>query len=321
MFKPATRSTAKIKMALTGPSGSGKTLSALKLAAGLVPGGRIAVVDTENDSAALYSGDKYKFDTAVMHAPFQTEKYIQAIKAAEEAGYDVLIIDSLSHAWSGEGGLLWQKEQLDARGGNSYTNWAKITPKQEAFTTAILQANIHIIATMRSKQDYVLQDNGKGKQAPIKVGLAPVQREGLEYEFTIVLDIAMNHEAQASKDRTGLFSGRLFKVTEEDGALIAKWLGGAAAIPEAKTAPQDEATGASNEKSEDKFDRSLIVKAAKKHGWTNDQVATFIKVAYGVNSSKELSSLACQTLQSTIESMPAAKAIELAEQVNGTAPV
>lgn len=223
MFKKATRSTSKLKLALTGPSGSGKTYSALQIAKGLVPGGKYAVIDTENGSASLYSGRGVAFDVAEMHSPFLTEKYIQAIKAAEAAGYDVLIIDSLSHAWNGEGGLLQQKEQLDARGGNSFTNWSKVTPKHEAFTAAILQANIHIIATMRSKQDYVLQDNGKGKQAPIKVGLAPVQREGLEYEFTTVLDIAMDHGAQASKDRTGIFN-TIRKLSEKDGELLAKWL-------------------------------------------------------------------------------------------------
>jgi len=223
MFKPAARSQVKLKLALTGPSGSGKTKSALLLAEGLVPNGRFALIDTENDSASLYA-DSHHFDAAPIYPPFTTDKYIKAIRFAEQNGYDVLIIDSLSHAWSGEGGLLQQKEQLDARGGNSYTNWGKMTPLHEQLVSAILHSKIHIVTTMRSKQDYVLQENSRGKQAPIKVGLAPVQREGLEYEFTVVLDIAMNHEAVASKDRTGLFGGKAFRVTKETGTELRTWL-------------------------------------------------------------------------------------------------
>lgn len=230
MFTPATRTQAKIKAAITGPSGSGKTYSALTIAKSL--GGKIAVVDSENGSASLYSG-KFQFDTIVIKPPYTTEKYIEAIEAAEKAGYSSVVLDSITHAWSGEGGLLQQKEQLDQRGGNSYANWAKITPKQEKFMGKILYSDIHLIATMRSKQDYVLADNGKGKMAPQKVGMAPVQREGTEYEFTVVFDVAMNHEASVSKDRTGLFDGKLFKITEDTGKSILNWLGGAE--PEIKT--------------------------------------------------------------------------------------
>lgn len=231
MFSPAARSRATLKLALTGPSGSGKTKSALLLAEGLAPKGKIALIDSENDSASLYA-DSHKFDTAPIYPPYTVEKYIKAIRFAEQSGYDVLIIDSLSHPWSGEGGLLQQKEALDQRGGNSYTNWAKITPLYEQLISAILHSKIHIICTMRSKQDYVMVENSKGKQAPMKVGLAPVQREGLEYEFTAVLDIAMNHEAVASKDRTGLFGGgKMFKITQAQGKELRDWLSSAAAQP------------------------------------------------------------------------------------------
>jgi hypothetical protein len=224
LFKKAERKRAFLKLALTGPSGSGKTLSALLLASGL--GKKIAVLDTENGSASLYS-EKVDFDVVELAPPFQTERYIHVIKEAEKAGYDVLVIDSMTHAWAGEGGLLQQKEEMDARGGNSYTNWAKLTPKDNAFRSAILQSQMHVIVTMRSKQDYVLQENNKGKQAPIKVGLAPVQREGMEYEFTTVLDLAMNHQAQASKDRTGLFDGQFFTPSQETGEKLLAWLNSA----------------------------------------------------------------------------------------------
>ena len=225
MFKKAQRKQAKLKLAVTGPSGSGKTYSALRLAAGL--GGKVALIDTENGSASLYS-DKFAFDVLDLQPPFTVERYVEAINAAVSAGYTTLVIDSLSHAWAGEGGLLEQKEQLDARAkGSSYTNWASITKKHESLKSSILQSNVHIIATMRSKQDYVLVDKN-GKQVPQKVGMAPVQRDGMEYEFTIVFDVAMNHEAEASKDRTGLFTDKIFKVSEDTGKQLSAWLEGGA---------------------------------------------------------------------------------------------
>jgi hypothetical protein len=227
-FRKAERTQARLKIALTGPSGSGKTFSGLLIAAGI--GKRIAVVDTENKSASLYAGmDKgplagLEFDILEIDAPYTIAKYLEAIETAEKSGYDVLIVDSISHAWAGEGGLLDKKTALDARGGNSYTNWATITPEQERFKARILQADMHVICTMRSKQDYVLELNDKGKSAPKKVGLAPIQRDGMEYEFTTVLDMAMDHNCVASKDRTSLFDGQVFKPSKDTGARIMKWL-------------------------------------------------------------------------------------------------
>lgn len=220
-FKKAERTKAKLKLAIAGPSGSGKTMSALRLAKGI--GGKIAVIDTENESASLYS-DRFEFDTLALAPPYTTQSYIEAMRAAVEAGYDVVIIDSISHQWAGEGGILSRKEQMDSRGGNSFTNWGKLTPEQEKFKSEILHFPIHLIVTMRSKQEYVLTENDKGKQAPRKVGMAPVQREGMEYEFTTVFDVAMNHEAAVSKDRTGIFGDAFFQITEKIGADIAKWL-------------------------------------------------------------------------------------------------
>lgn len=220
MFKAASREDSKIKIAITGPAGSGKTYSAILLAKGL--GGKIAIADTENASAGYYK-HLGKFDVAKIKAPFTTEKYIEAINYAVKNGYDTIVLDSITHAWSGQGGLLEQKNQLDARGGSGYTNWGKITPKQEAFMSAILDSDINVIATMRSKQDYVLVEKN-GKQVPQKVGLAPQQRDSVEYEFSIVLDVAMNHEALASKDRTSIFGDTMFKISEETGKKIRAWL-------------------------------------------------------------------------------------------------
>lgn len=230
-FKKAERKQVKLKLAVTGPSGSGKTFSAMRIASGL--GGKMAVIDTENGSASLYS-DKFAFDVLEIQPPFTTEKYAQAINAAIEAKYDVLVIDSLTHAWAGDGGLIDQKEKLDARGGkqNQYANWGAITTKHEAFKSAILQSPVHVIATMRSKQEYA-QTEKNGKKVIEKLGMAPIQRDGLEYEFTVVFDMAMNHEASASKDRTELFDGRFFVPTEATGKELLTWLNsGKAPIPD-----------------------------------------------------------------------------------------
>lgn len=210
----------------------------MALATGL--GKKVAVVDTENGSASLYS-DKFSFDVVTMNPPFTIEKYLAAINAAVEGKYDVIILDSITHAWAGEGGLLEQKEQLDARGkGNSYTNWATITKKQEEFKGAMLHAPIHVIATMRSKQDYA-QVEENGRKTVKKLGLAPIQRDGMEYEFTVVFDVAMNHEAEASKDRTGLFADKIFKITEKTGQILGEWLGsGAKPLPFESVQPQQQ---------------------------------------------------------------------------------
>lgn len=223
-FKKAERKQAWLKLALTGPSGSGKTYSALAIASGM--GKKIALIDTENHSASLYA-DRFDFDTLEIDPPYTVDKYVDAISAAEKAKYEILIIDSLSHAWAGEGGLIQQKEALDERGAggdrknkNSYTNWATITKQHEKFKAWILAADLHLICTMRSKQDYVLGEGNK----PIKVGMAPIQREGMEYEFATVFDIAMNHTALASKDRTSLFKSRIFTPGPEIGHELMEWL-------------------------------------------------------------------------------------------------
>jgi hypothetical protein len=231
-FKKATRTQAKLKIAMTGPSGSGKTFSSLLLAKGMAK--KIAFVDTENHSASLYA-DRFEFDELTLSPPFTVQKYIQAIQDAVKGGYEVLIIDSLTHAWAGEGGLLAKKEALDSRGGNSYTNWASITKEHEALKNAFLQSPIHLIATMRSKQDYILELNEKGKSQPKKVGLAPIQRDGMEYEFTTVFDIGMDHQYVASKDRTGLFDGVIEKITESTGEKLISWLSSAHAPDQGQT--------------------------------------------------------------------------------------
>lgn len=220
-FKKAEKKKSKLRLGITGPSGSGKTYSALRLASGLSQ--KIAVIDTEKGSASLYA-DKFNFDVLELAPPYSPERYIAAMNDAVKEGYELIIMDSISHAWAGEGGLLNKKEQLDARGGNSFSNWAKMTPIQEKFVSSLINCPAHLILTMRSKQEYILSENEKGKQAPKKVGLAPIQREGFEYELTTVFDVGMAHTCETSKDRTGLFTDKLFQITEETGLILKEWL-------------------------------------------------------------------------------------------------
>lgn len=204
--RKAQKHSVKLKMAIQGPSGSGKTEGALALAKNFIPNAKVLVVDTENDSASLYA-DRYEFDTISLSAPYTSDRYRKAMQAAIDGGYDVLIVDSLTQQWDGEGGILRRKEALDRQpGSNSYTNWSTYTPEHTAFVEFIKQLPIHTICTLRTKQEYVLEPNAKGKQTPRKVGLAPIQRDGLEYEFTIVFEVGMGHQATSSKNRTTLFS-------------------------------------------------------------------------------------------------------------------
>ena len=223
MFRKAERRKAKLRLALTGPAGSGKTYGALLIAQGL--GGRIAMIDTENGSGDIYA-DTCNYDIQTLTAPYSIQKYLEAIHEAETAGYDVLIIDSLSHAWSGQGGLLDMHTQLtsNAKSGNSYSAWGKITPWQNRLIETMLASNCHIIATMRSKTDYAMFQNERGKTEIRKVGLAPVQRDGMDYEFTIVFDLSMEHTVTVSKDRTGLFDRQVFEITPETGKRLREWL-------------------------------------------------------------------------------------------------
>lgn len=230
-IKKAQRMKAKLRMGIAAPSGAGKTYSALLLAFGL--GGKVGLIDTEHGSGHLYAhlGD---YDVIEVSAPYSVAKYTQAIKAFEDAGYQTIIIDSLSHAWAGDGGLLDKQGKLADRGTNSFAAWRTITPEHNALVDAMLRSPCHIIATMRAKQDYVLETNDKGKQQPKKVGMAPVQREGMEYEFTVMLDVDMHHIASASKDRTSLFDGRFFKIGKETGEELLQWLETGVAGPDVK---------------------------------------------------------------------------------------
>lgn len=223
-FQKATRKKSKLRMALISPSGAGKTYSALELATGL--GGTIAMIDTERGSGSLYS-DQFTYDVMELEPPFTPQKYVDAIKEAEKAGYATVIIDSLSHAWAGEGGILdiHDNTTRSSRSANGYMAWKDVTPQHEKIVNAILGSKCHVIATIRTKTAYEVVEDERGKKAPKRIGLAPIQRQGMEYEFTCVLDLAVDsHIATASKDRTGLFDAKHFVITEQTGADLLAWL-------------------------------------------------------------------------------------------------
>jgi KaiC/GvpD/RAD55 family RecA-like ATPase len=219
MFTKATKEKLKARIALMGPPGSGKTMSALEIAQGL--GNRIAVIDTEHASASLYA-DLYDFDCCPI-SNFHPNNYIKAIKAADEAGYDVLIIDSLSHAWAGEGGVM---DVVDnSRNKNKYASWAEGTKLQNQLVNAMLSCSAHLIVTMRTKMAYEQQVGSDGKKSVVKLGMAPVQRDGVEYEFTIVADIDTDHRLTVTKSRySELQDVTLDKATPEFGQRILAWL-------------------------------------------------------------------------------------------------
>lgn len=231
MFEQVTRKKAKLRMALTGVSGAGKTLSALYIAYGITGDwNKIALIDTEHERARFYA-DRSDLGTGqFLYAPFpppySPERYKQLVEEGAKAvgSEGVVIIDSFSHAWSNEGGVLDIKDRIASQQGkNSYTAWNEAGKFQNDLVNTILAADCHTIVTMRSKMDYVMQENDRGKMTPVKIGLAPVQREDTEYEFDIVLDIARNHIATASKDTT--FLDKFGKViTPELGSQLADWL-------------------------------------------------------------------------------------------------
>ena len=223
-LQTAQRKRAKIKMGIQGPSGSGKTLSSLLIAFGLCGSwNKIAVVDTENHSADLYA-HLGSYGVLPLSPPFTPERYMQAMEVCEKAGIEVIILDSVTHEWEN---LLDYHSSL---AGNSFTNWGKITPRHNDFVQRILQSPCHVISTVRTKQDYVLNEKN-GKMVPEKVGLKSVQRDGLEYEFTLVFDLDMKNHAIASKDRTGLFFGKPeHKLSVETGKQILDWCNSGAPV-------------------------------------------------------------------------------------------
>lgn len=233
MFEPVKRQKSKLRMSLAGVSGAGKTLGALYIAFGITGDwSKIALIDTEHERGRFYA-DRSDLPTPTgeflyqaMSAPFSPDKYISYVsEAAKAVGDDgVIIVDSFSHAWDNEGGVLDIKSNIAQKPGkNDYTAWGEAGKIQNNLVNTILSVNAHTIITMRAKMEYALEQNDKGKMQPVKLGLAPVQRENTEYEFDIALNIARDHTACVSKDTTFLdnFTGI---ITPEIGRQLHEWL-------------------------------------------------------------------------------------------------
>ena len=264
-LKRAQRKRAKLKLGISSPSGGGKTLGALLIAKGLMQEEypdlsekkiweKIAIVDTENGSGQLYVGTEIKntkigsYGALTLTEPFTAEKYIDAIDVCLEAGIEVVILDSTTHLWAGSGGLLAQHGNITKRTGNSFSAWRDVTPMHNAFVEKMLQSNVHIIATMRSKTKFVQEKGSDGHTTVRKIGLNPIQKDGMEYEFTTFFEIDAEHNTFGSKDRTMLFDQKYFVITPETGKKLMKWLNGGTntkdkVIAVSKAKPEDVLAG------------------------------------------------------------------------------
>ncbi len=228
----AQRHQVKLRLGLSGASGFGKTYSALLLAYGITEDWtKIAVIDTENNSASLYS-HLGNFNVLNLIEPYSPERYIEAIKICENSGIEVIIIDSITHEWSGKGGCLQLHEQLGGR----FQDWAKITPRHNAFIDAILQSKCHIITSTRRKIDYSLDENSNGRTMVVKHGTKEITRDGFEYELTVNFELINDkHLAKASKDRTGLFMDKPeFIISTDTGKSLIKWCNSGISIEQIK---------------------------------------------------------------------------------------
>jgi hypothetical protein len=236
-FAPATREASKARIALCGPSGSGKTYTALTLATTLAE--KVAVVDTEHGSASKYApgktGDGFVFD-ALAPTSFDPRGLVQILGQAGAAGYGAVVIDSLTHYWSGPGGILELVDNAAAgsRSGNSFAAWKTVRPWERMLIGALLGFPGHVIVTMRTKTEWVIEDDERGKKAPKKVGTKPEQREGIEYEFDIVGDLDQENTLVVTKSRCFDLSGAVIRKPDAGLAKqIGEWLEGGVELPDA----------------------------------------------------------------------------------------
>lgn len=265
----ATRKKQHLTLNISGPAGAGKTMSALLMAHGLVGNWeKIALIDTENGSASLYS-HLGPFNTIDLAPPFSPERYIEAIDTCLKAGMECIILDSSSHEWSGPGGCIEINENLaqSAFKGNTWSAWSKTTPRHDAFVQKVLQCRCHVITCTRSKMETVMTDDKKVK----KLGMKDIQREGWEYELTVSLNIDRDtHTAIASKDRTELFEGKdPFIITEQTGKLIRDWCEQGVEIPKPAMTPGQFDTAIKRIEAKEK---GVVYKVKETYSLTQEQI-------------------------------------------------
>lgn len=289
-IRKAERRNVSARVAFIGPSGAGKTYSAIHYARGLVgPDGTVVVIDTEQGSSEMYADKAGGFAVLTLSAPYSPRRYMEAIDAVESSWAStpkekrVLVVDQITHAWAGEGGVLdYVDSQAQNTKGNSFAAWKKGTPIQQAFIERLLRVDGHLIVTMRSKVEWVL-DKVDGKTVPRKVGLAPVQRNDIEFEWQIVFDMDQeSNQARATKDRTGLFSGRVFQPSEEHGKKLRDFLASGKPLLEVPVAvPQGDALI-------DAQQVTTLVSAAKASGRLKEEFLAVIEKVAGHRDPKQV---------------------------------
>lgn len=229
LFQPASREQLRARIAFDGPTGSGKTWSMLAWARTLAgPDGRIAVVDTERGSASLYS-DRFEFDVLNWTGPYDPRKLVDVLLQAEADGYDVICVDSLTHFWKGEGGTIDIADAAGKRsGGNSFAGWKVATPALRGLIDTMLGLDSHFLCTMRSKMEHILVENSRGKLEPTKVGMQPEMRADIEYEFTLVLSMDLDHMTTVAKSRYEDLADQVIRPGEtnasEAAEMFLRWL-------------------------------------------------------------------------------------------------
>jgi len=229
----ATEIQSKARIGLAGPAGSGKTWTGLLLATELAQGAPIIVIDSENRSSAKYAKD-FLFKVLPLKAPYSPAQYVAAIKFAELQQPGVIFVDGISQAWAGEGGALEMADQAAARyQNNKFAGWRDVTPEHNKLVDSLVHCQTHLIISLRTKTEYILVDNGKGKTKPEKVGMAPIQREGMDYEMDIVLEMTIKHQALVSKTRMHSIDSKIYDPpTAELGKEILAWLSSGEIAPE-----------------------------------------------------------------------------------------
>lgn len=275
-FVKAKKEQVWLKVLLSGASGSGKSYSALRVAKGIADkcGSRIAYIGTEG-SRNKYYASSFDYDLLELEDPFTIDKYVEAIDMAIDAGYKVLIIDSLTHEW------LWLNDTHDKMPGNSFQNWGKLKPKHREFMDKILTCPIHVVATSRSKDEWVLETDAKGKSVPRKIGLGSQQDKNITYEYTVSLVIEQDtHIAHADKDNTKIFDGRYDVLTEKDGEALYAWANDSDIPPTVKEPKKYEEVSITSEDELTLIKKEIITLCTQLGGTKNSQLmetlATFV---------------------------------------------
>lgn len=272
-FKKAVREKIWLKILLSSPSGGGKSYSALRLANGIADkcDSRIAYIGTEG-SRDLYYSNEFDYDLIQLEDPFTIDKYIEAIDAAIDANYKVLIIDSISAEWA------WLNDTHDRMQGNSFTNWGKLKPQHQKFIDKILLSPIHVVCTARGKDEWVLEDSDKGKKVPKLVGLGSQQDKNIQYNYTVTFTLAQDtHIATATKDNTHIFTNKYDVLTEKDGAALYDWANSSDIPATVKEPPKYEAPSVSAEDELKAIKKDIVAECVRAGGSKNEELMAALK--------------------------------------------